>query len=74
MSKSQLKRLAAQKGLPYPQPSPEKGTMDVVEAPKGTVAEFCKSCGASFPPRYGEGTCVDWVSCFHRESSSLEPS
>ena len=32
--------------------------------PKAKVRrEFCVSCGASFPPRYGEGRCVSWERC-----------
>ena len=25
--------------------------------------EFCTTCGASFPPREGEGTCINWEFC-----------
>lgn len=25
--------------------------------------DFCTKCGASFPPRYGEGTCREWEKC-----------
>ena len=25
--------------------------------------EFCIICGASFPPRAGEGHCINWQSC-----------
>jgi len=27
------------------------------------VTEFCLKCGTSFPPREGEGRCVDWFVC-----------
>lgn len=29
-------------------------------------AEFCRECGASFPPREGEGHCKDWKICQKR--------
>jgi len=28
--------------------------------------EFCSLCGASFPPRDGEGVCPDWKWCQQR--------
>lgn len=28
--------------------------------------EFCIICGASFPPREGEGTCINWESCVEK--------
>ena len=28
-----------------------------------TSPEFCRKCGAGFPPRSGEGRCVEWELC-----------
>lgn len=32
------------------------------------VTEFCTQCGASFPPREGEGICKEWEKCQQRQN------
>lgn len=32
-----------------------------------TITEFCVQCGASFPPRPGEGICKDWERCLEHQ-------
>jgi hypothetical protein len=32
------------------------------------VHEFCTKCGASFPPREGEGTCREWKECYVKQT------
>lgn len=34
-----------------------------LKIPHGEVTEFCIECGASFPPRFGEGICKEWKEC-----------
>jgi hypothetical protein len=33
------------------------------------MADFCLKCGASFPPRLGEGRCVDWLDCWKNQGT-----
>lgn len=30
--------------------------------------EFCIKCGASFPPREGEGICIEWKECYRKQA------
>jgi hypothetical protein len=36
------------------------------------LAEFCRKCGASFPPRKGEGHCVEWEQCRLKTDERIE--
>jgi hypothetical protein len=31
------------------------------------MSDFCRKCGASFPPKLGEGRCVDWQRCWENQ-------
>lgn len=33
--------------------------------------DFCIQCGASFPPRYGEGICKDWEKCREKQEGKF---
>ena len=37
-------------------------------------AKFCRQCGASFPPREGEGICVDWHKCLMKQACRNFPT
>lgn len=32
-----------------------------------TISEFCIQCGASFPPKDGEGICMEWKECYRKQ-------